>query len=85
MRTENFAGTTAGVLVPVRSAYRTQALAVYPAQRFHGKREKHLLAQDVSNRKPRSRKESGPCVFFRQLDIVFVVHVLVMFAKKQVE
>ena len=85
MRTENFAGTTAGVLVPVRSAYRTQAFAVYPAQRFHGKRQHHLLAKNVSYRELRSSKKGSPCVFFGQLDIIFVEQVLVMFAKKQIE
>jgi hypothetical protein len=85
MRTENFSGTSAGILVPIGAAHGTQALAVYPAQRFHGKREKDLLTENIADRQLRSCEEGGTRVLFSQLDVVFVVQVLVVFAKEEIE
>ena len=85
MRTEHFSGTIAGILIPVRSTHGTQAFAVYPAQRFHGKGQQNLLAKNVSDGQLRSGEERSPCVFFSQLDVVFVEQVFIALAKKQIE
>ncbi len=63
MGTEHFSGTVAGILVPVCSTHGTQAFAVYPAQRFHGKGQQNLLAKNVSDGQLRSgRRTQSVCL-----------------------
>jgi len=86
MGTEYFSGTCTCRLIPIGSAYRTQAFAVYLAQRFHGKREQNLFAQDIANRELRARKKSRPRIFFAQLNIVvFVKKLFLSLTEEQIK
>jgi hypothetical protein len=85
MRTEFFTGTSAGVLVPIRSTDGAQAFAVYPAQCFHGKRKQDLFAQNICNGQLRPRKKCGSRILFCQFDLILIEELFVPFSEKKIE
>src|SRR5688572_14685656 len=86
MRAELLLKTIAAAGIQIRPAIRTKALAVYPAQNLHRKRQQDLLAQDVPNGQLRSSKERRFRLFFTQLDLfVLIKHIRVTLPEEEIK
>ena len=86
MRTEPLCRTITAVDIQIRPADGTQALAVYPAKRLHGKRQQNLFAKNVADGQLGSRKKRGSHVLFSQFDIVILIeHLFIALPEEKIE
>ena len=68
--------TITAVDIQICPTDRTQPLAIYLAKDLHGKSQQNLLANNVADFQPGSRKKRGTHVLFREFDIVILIKKL---------